>query len=324
MFTHFHPATHHLPDNVGTMAIHCSTNRRSAFLAFLKIQIGRSPKRRLIIRQAGTLRIDGDQSAANGSVQVSSGAILAGNGISGGPLTLFQGAILGTTLRDWTAANGNDRLQVASLNTGGLAPTILIQTADLLNFHESPVSFTLLNAPGGIAEFDPTLAIIQAPGFPGTGSWSLARSDTTLTLHYQAPVTDPYLLWAATQNLSGDDAHPAADPDHDSIPNLIEFVIGGDPSMASDLEKLPTATLDNGDFLVTYRRRTAAAALETAVEFSTMLGTDWTAARHAVDGIKITLLPDGFATGIDRIEVRLPAALSSDGKLFVRLAVTRP
>jgi len=270
----------------------------------------------------GTLRIDGDQSAATGPFTIGSGATLAGNGISGAAVTLAEGANLAANLRDWTASKGSDRLQVASLTTNGLAPIIVIETAQLVNFAENAASFTFLTVPGGIDAFDPSLTTLEVSGFPGTGTWSLARNATELTLNYQPEATDPYLAWIGTHHLTGSSAAPDADPDADSIANLIEFVIGGNPVGGPDQAKLPVAIIDGNDFVVTYRRAAISAYLASGIEYSSTLAPGWTRAEHGVNGVTITVTPDGFGEGIDRIEVRLPTTLAPAGKLFARLTVT--
>lgn len=74
----------------------------------------------------------------------------------------------------------------------------------------------------------------------GPGVWTLADGDyvwtfseTTGALVLDAPATaTPYSTWAAANGLdgaSGRDPAPAADPDSDGLPNLLEFALDGDP-----------------------------------------------------------------------------------------------
>ena len=68
-------------------------------------------------------------------------------------------------------------------------------------------------------------------------------------------VGTPFAIWmAGFSSLTGNDRLPAADPDHDGIPNLLEFVLDGNPALA-DREVLPTATVSGGQWMFTFRRR---------------------------------------------------------------------
>ncbi|MGL5017922.1 MAG: T9SS type A sorting domain-containing protein [Luteolibacter sp.] len=55
-----------------------------------------------------------------------------------------------------------------------------------------------------------------------------------------SPVLTTYAEWTASRNLSGNDALPAADPDHDGIPNLIAYLTGETTLV---IETTPTQTV---------------------------------------------------------------------------------
>ncbi|WP_193212813.1 choice-of-anchor D domain-containing protein [Luteolibacter marinus] len=129
---------------------------------------------------------------------------------------------------------------------------------------------------------------------------------------------------------------PDLDPDQDGVATGIEWVIGGSPNDPAnpDSAKLPGGDLVTADpdgdatassyLRFTYRRSDLAAAdANTAigVEYGNGLA-GWTTAADGVDGVVVVETNDGFETGIDRVEVYIPAALAADGKLFARLAVT--
>jgi hypothetical protein len=44
-------------------------------------------------------------------------------------------------------------------------------------------------------------------------------------------------------------------------------------------------------------------------------------AEDDTNGVDILETPNGFATGIDRVEVLIPRALATSGRLFARLQV---
>jgi len=127
------------------------------------------------------------------------------------------------------------------------------------------------------------------------------------------------------------DPNPALDFDDGGLATALEWVLGGDPTDASD-DATIIPTIDNtsdpdGKLLFTFRRNVDAAEDENTtiiVEYGTDLA-GWTAVGHegfGPDDITVTEEDDAYATGIDRVTVALPSSLATTGKLFVRLNVT--
>jgi autotransporter-associated beta strand protein len=187
---------------------------------------------------AGTLRIDGDQSAATGLITVASAAALGGNGISGAPVVLQSGGRLAARITDWTgtAGIGHDVLSVAGLDAGSVPITVTIDTTGLVNFSETSKSFTILHT-GGIANFDPANVTFATTGFAGTGTWSIAEASGSLVLSYTAPEPS-YATWATVNGISGEPA--SGDFDKDGLSNLVEYALGLNPSTSS----VPPGTFD--------------------------------------------------------------------------------
>jgi len=67
-----------------------------------------------------------------------------------------------------------------------------------------------------------------------------------------------------------------------------------------------------------FRRREDAWYLPPQCQYGADL-TTWTTAQDGVQNVSIAETADGFAPGIDRIEVRIPKALAPSGRLFARL-----
>jgi autotransporter-associated beta strand protein len=154
-------------------------------------------------------------------------------------------------------------------------------------------------------------------------AWSPALGATI------APTDTPFELWAKTfTDLT--DASPALDFDGGGLTTALEWVLGGDPANSSDdasqKPTLDTTSDPDGKLLFIFRRSAAAhAASDTtiAVEYGSVLG-DWTTATHQGTGsgqITFTEQADGFAPGIDKVTVALPASLAATGKFFARLKV---
>ncbi len=139
---------------------------------------------------------------------------------------------------------------------------------------------------------------------------------------YAVPsVTPPsgYDTWADSFTLAGADRALDADPDGDGIDNGAEFVIGGNPRLGTDGDKIPTLTAPVAGFVDFVFRRTAASAyLTSRAEYDVDLLGTWTPAVNGTGGVTVTETPNGFGTGVDRVTVRIPAAGAA---LFARLRV---
>ncbi|EIP97407.1 outer membrane autotransporter barrel domain-containing protein [Opitutaceae bacterium TAV1] len=138
---------------------------------------------------AGTLRIDGDQSAATGAVTVRSGGTLGGNGIVGGDVTVEDGGTLApggepgtlTLLGDLTlAADARLAYQFGQANVpGGPLNDLTLVGGDLVLAGTIDVTLT----PGG--SFDP--GIYRVIGYDG------ALTDNGLAIG-ATPTADPYFV----------------------------------------------------------------------------------------------------------------------------------
>lgn len=275
----------------------------------------------------GTLKIAGDNSAATGAVTVLGTAALGGNGSSGAAVTLESGGGLAAKISDWTgsAGTGYEDLAVVNLNAAAVPMTVTIDTSGLVNFTEVAKSFTILNTSGGITNFSPANVTVSAPGFTGTGTWTMAKVSNSLVLSYAlAVVADPYLAWAtgAPYNLSGGDELAGADPDKDGISNSIEFVSGGNPANGSNTALLPTLVVNPTNIVFTYRLSDVSAYLNPKVQYGSNLG-GWTTAQNGVNGVTIGA-PTVLETGIKQVVVTIPKALAAGSKLFARLNVVVP
>jgi hypothetical protein len=211
---------------------------------------------------------------------------------------------------------------VASLNLGTGEITVLVNTTGLMNFTETNRSFTILNAPGGISGFDPALAGISAPGFPGIGTWTLVQAGDSLVLEYSAAIADPYLAWAASFDIA--DKSKGADPDYDGMSNLMEFVLDGDPDI-SETNILPTLDVTTTGITFSYVRREDSKDVNQVMQYgSNLIG--WTdviiPAHTGITKVGISTVTVGApADGTQTIMVTTPYIHSADGKWFARLVV---
>ena len=106
---------------------------------------------------------------------------------------------------------------------------------------------------------------------------------------------------------------PTADPDSDGIANAMEFILGGDPRVAST-SILPVLVAASGWRFRFLRHIDTSSAFHLAVEESAELHA-WDPLAHGVDGIAITAAP--FNASHEQIEVFLPDSPAS--RRFLRL-----
>jgi hypothetical protein len=128
-----------------------------------------------------------------------------------------------------------------------------------------------------------------------------------------ASTATPFETWIAgyPSVTSTADKAAEADPDGDGFGNLTEFVLGGDPTLAS-ASITPTLSVTGGGMALGFYRSAASVGNTTAVvQYSTDLSS-W-----SETGVT-TPSTAGFQT------VSIPSSSAANGKLFTRLKVTRP
>jgi hypothetical protein len=232
---------------------------------------------------------------------------------------------------DW-----NDSATWDSLNSG--ISTDNIEAANAATFSLVP------EVDGAPAIFDVTSDIelfrtgtpnrgwLVRPSSSGAGNgWTLKSSEgadqterPTLEIIYSLPLT-PYTAWASSNNLSGANSAPAADPDQDGASNLSEFaynlnprVVDARPVAANGTSGLPAAHYlpESGGILeVEFLRRkgASAAGLTYAAQFSDDLLSPW------VDGQTPTVT--SINANWERVRVR-EAGSGPNARRFGRVVVT--
>jgi hypothetical protein len=102
--------------------------------------------------------------------------------------------------------------------------------------------------------------------------------------------------------------------------NLLEFLLGGNPTQPDSKTKLPSARLMPGGAALAFEfnRYKNAAGLTCTVEYSSNLTGSWTTAVDGVNGVTIVTTP--VDSNFDHMTVTIP---TSEAKLFARLRVAR-
>jgi len=133
---------------------------------------------------------------------------------------------------------------------------------------------------------------------------------------YILPAT-PYATWAASYDLTGPAADPAADPDDDGRSNRAEYAFGGNPGLA-DVSPVPQLiSRSAGTVTWSYLRRADDPALEFIHQQSEDLVT-WLPVPP--DSVATSAIPHPTLTGYEVVTLTLTAPPDGRGFFRVRLA----
>lgn len=285
----------------------------------------------LSIESGGILR-SGTFGAASALTGTWSGNITLAGDVTldaiGGPIAL-TGSITGTA--NITKTGGNP-VTIANPtyigNTTVNAGTLTLQNVGLND--ASTVSIgnsAILNLEPAASDTVDKLFINGAQVASGTWGSSASGATHQDDTHFQGVGTlnvlsDPppsgFSTWIGGYPLTGDDALADADPDHDGIENAAEYVLGGDPTIASQTG-LPSGSAVGDDLIFTFNRvdSSETADVSTSVDYGNDLA-GWTSVPIGAtsDGI-VSVEENG--TDPDLIIVTIPK--NGDPAKFARLKV---
>lgn len=149
------------------------------------------------------------------------------------------------------------------------------------------------------------------------GSSTTAGTSNTATL----TVVEPFSAYLSNYGLSG--ASATADSDNDGLSNLVEFVLGGNPTV-SDAAILPTVTYASSSgtptLVYSFYSVKNLGSVTWTVEYSVDL-TTWNTAVNGTNGVTITTTP--YDTGYNLNTVTIPDSTGT-GRTFTRLRATLP
>ena len=139
----------------------------------------------------------------------------------------------------------------------------------------------------------------------------------------------PFTSWTTSKGLnglSGKDPAFGADPDGDTIPNGLEWILGGNP-LARDASTLVNADAAGGLTLTFTRDEASLGNAALAVQLDNDLKGTWTDVLLDQNG---GIYPNGIVVTVneaatpDTVTVHIPASNAAEGKLFARLRATMP
>lgn len=216
--------------------------------------------------------------AAAGSLAPGAGASTAGTLSIGGVLDLsapLDGGAGKLNFELGPIAN-SDKIAL----TGGASLTIGGNFLDFSDFNFSSLSglqngtYKLITSANPISGgLDTTPANLTGPIGAGTGILQITGNDVELLVSGIAGAS-PYDTWAAGPFTNPfTNSLPGVDFDNDGLSNLLEFVLGGDPTI-SQAGIAPAVTSSGGNLVMTFKRSDAselAPAVSVKVELSTDL-----------------------------------------------------
>lgn len=188
-------------------------------------------------------------------------------------LTLWSGGTPGTDSDLATA----DEIHIEPSAIPATPITIAINPVALAGFTETNRSFVIAQATTDMVGFNTDAFAIDDSAFVtatgATGSWSIQPNGNTIELLYTAgPALTGYALWISGFEV-GDQTALDDDFDQDQVPNGIEFLLGGNPSIPNDVS-LPSAAASGNDLVISFQRADQAiGTITTVVQTSTDLVT---------------------------------------------------
>jgi len=294
---------------------------------------------------AGTLLANNPSGSAtgNGAVIVRATGTLGGTGTVSGSVTLESGGTLAPGAGIGTLATGDLDIPsganlVAQINST-LTASDTVNVSGNVRLGGTLTITDIAGAPGILALGTKLTLISYSGSLTGTFNGlpeasSFVAGSNTFKIRYadNGAVTleaiDGYDSWALSKGLDLSNNDPAQDPDHDGLNNLLEFYLGGNPLGSSSAE-VPVVSSDANYLTLTFQRVDAAEGSVTSqvAEYGNDLSgwTDviiWSTSTGAdANGVIVTVAENGGLP--DTITVQVPRTLESDGKLFVRLKVSR-
>jgi len=157
--------------------------------------------------------------------------------------------------------------------------------------------------------------VVTAVNAAGEGAPSGQASATPMT---------PFDSWlAAYPSITGASRATDADPDHDGIPNGIEFLTGTSPTVPNSVAPISTTVDPSGNIVLRFKRVQAAKAYTVTVESSANLQPPYatlTIPNSATTGPPITVVDNGPAA--DDITVVIPS--NGQPRKFARVRIAIP
>lgn len=239
---------------------------------------------------------------ANADVPASAGTTLALNGFS-------------QTVKSLTAAG---TIKVAAPGTD------VLHVTNELNITNATLDFDLTGTPSG-----PVLVLASYGTLTGTAFASVVDlpSGYTLNTNYNglkqiALVGSGFGSWIGGFGLALGDQDPGDDPDGDGFSNLLEYVLGGTPSLHDATTIAPVPTKSGNDYILTFKRsdRSESDTVQTLEYGNDLIG--WTSIPiGAISAAPVVVEENVPSADLDQVTVTLPT--NGATQFFARLKVVK-
>ncbi len=272
---------------------------------------------------AGTLRVDG---------VITSAVTVANLATLGGGTTATPGATGAVTVNPGGTINPGAAAAIGTLNTGvtsisgtyicdlDATSSDLVASTGALTLTNATLEFNQLAMPTAQSYTIATYPGIIAPAFTTiTGLPTGYLLDYTIGGQIKLMKIAGYGNWALSKGLDNSNNGVLQDPDNDSISNLAEYVLNGNP-LASSQSILPTQDSSGANLVFTFTRRTESKddTTQTFQYGSNLVG--WTnlpiPAASAVDPVTITP-----GTPTELVVITIPKGANTT--LFGRLQIVK-
>jgi autotransporter-associated beta strand protein len=196
--------------------------------------------------RGGTLAVN---TSLTSPVTVQAGGVFTGSGSTSGNLIVQTGATLSARLMDWNT-NTVPFSVVQLVAAGATGWTVKADATGITGFTETARTFALVATSNGLMDVNPSAITLDVTGLPGNGLWKTQLTGETLSLVYTPEL---YAAWTAVTDWNGRDSSPTADPDADGLVNLLEYALGGAPTLPG-VGQLPAVTLVAGKLRLFFQR----------------------------------------------------------------------
>ena len=158
-------------------------------------------------------------------------------------------------------------------------------------------------------------------------SFNTSTLTRTVTVTDPDPPTDPLEIWTNDKlgSLAPAKQDPEADPDHDRVPNLLEYAIGGNPTNPDRKDTLPEVDANSGSLKVTFFR--VKASVDPSLTYKVELTRKLKNATWSEADVTVTVDADqtGVPTDYERVTAtaNTPIASETQKRQFIRVTVER-
>ena len=176
-----------------------------------------------------------------------------------------------------------------------------------------------ITASGGTAANDPAGPYVLTPSAPvgqnfAIGNYDIYYTPGTLTVT-EGSATVTLSEWATQNGLSGTDAAPDADPDHDGVSNLMAYYMALDPKGGQGMVGYGLKAVSDSSLSLTYRRSKGVTGVSATVQASGDLSSSWN-----TPSVQESVVDKGT---YEEVTVTITTPTGST-KMFMRLRVTQP